>query len=106
MTGEDFVKLCYKEKESMMQGYFAEDSESEAAMIIKEMIQSGASREDLYRLVNTILTDNYYTLLLGIDGACSLGDQQVMYKLYDEDENLLNECGEIEESAYSYFMQD
>ena len=106
MTGEEFVKLCRKEKDSMMQIYFTEDSESEASRIIKEMVQTGTSKEDLYRLVNTVLTDNYYTLLLGIDGACSLGDKQIMYKLYDEEGNLLNECGEIEESAYSCFIEN
>ena len=51
-----------------------------------------------------MLKESYYTLLLGLDGGCSLGNKQVTYKLYDEEGNLLNECGEIEESAYSYFM--
>ena len=105
MTGEEFVKLCLKEKESMLRIYFTEDSESEAGVIIKEMVRAGANKEDLYRLVNTVLTDNYYTLLSGIDGACSLGDKQVLYKLYDESGNLLNECGEIEESAYACFIE-
>ncbi|SFO64275.1 hypothetical protein SAMN05216351_12221 [Pseudobutyrivibrio sp. JW11] len=52
------------------------------------------------------MTDSYYTLLLGIDGACSLGDKQITYKLYDEEGKHLNPCGEIEENAYQYFMED
>lgn len=44
-------------------------------------------------------------MLLGLDGECSLGDQQNSYKLYDEDGHCLNPCGELEESAYSYFME-
>ena len=78
MTGEEFVKLCRKEKDSMMQIYFTEDSGSEASRIINDMVQTGTNKEDLYRLINTVLTDTYYTLLLGIDGACSLGDKQII----------------------------
>lgn len=28
------------------------------------------------------------------------------YKIYDEENNLLNECGEIEEAAFKYFMEE
>ena len=53
----------------------------------------------------TFIDEKYYTLLLGLDGEAALGNVQNAYKLYDEDGNLLNECGEIEEAAYRYFME-
>lgn len=106
MTGKDFVELCHTEKESILESYFAEDGESEVAAMIKELINDGLNKDNLYKLVNTVMTDSYYTLLLGIDGACSLGDKQITYKLYDEEGKHLNPCGEIEENAYQYFMED
>lgn len=57
-------------------------------------------------MLNLVLNENYYTLLLGLDGEAALGNVQNAYKLYDEDGNLLNERGEIEEAAYRYFMEN
>ena len=106
MTGKEFVQLCHTEKENTLDSYFAEDGESEAATMIKELVNAGVNKDDLYKLVNTVMTDTYYTMLLGLDGACSLGDKQITYKLYDEEGKHLNPCGEIEENAYQYFMED
>ena len=106
MTGKDFVQLCHTEKENILDSYFEEDGESEAATMIKELVNAGVNKDYLYKLVNTVMADTYYTLLLGLDGACSLGDKQITYKLYDEEGKHLNPCGEIEENAYQYFMED
>lgn len=106
MTGKEFVKLCHDEKESILASYFADEGESEVSAIIKRLIQAGISRDELYRLVNTVMTDSYFTLLLGIDGASSLGNTQETYRLFDENGELLNPCGEIEENAYSYFIEE
>lgn len=106
MTGKEFVKLCHDEKENILASYFAEDRESEVASILKSLIQAGVSKDELYRLVDTVMTDSYYTLLLGIDGAGSLGNTQKTYKLLDENGELLNPCGELEENAYSYFIEE
>ena len=105
MTGKEFVKLCHDEKESILASYFADNGESEVSAILKILIQAGVSKDELYRLVDTVMTDSYYSLLLGIDGASSLGDTQETYKLLDENGDLLNPCGEIEENAYSYFIE-
>ena len=106
MTGEEFVKHCYDEKESILRQYFAESSESSVGEILSELIRSGADKEQLHKLVDTVMTDSFYTILLGLDGAASLGGEQVTYKLYDEEGSLLNECGELEESAYEFFIGD
>ena len=106
MTGKEFVKLCHDEKENILASYFADDGESEVSIIIKRLTQAGVSKDELYRLVDTVMTDSYYTLLLGIDGACSLGNTQETYKLLDENGKHLNPCGEIEDNAYSFFMED
>lgn len=68
--------------------------------------EQGISKDDLYDLLNLVLKENYYTLLLGLDGEASLGNTQITYKLYDENGNLLNECGELEAAAYRYFVEE
>ena len=52
-------------------------------------------------MISLILNETYYYLLLALDGEASLGGAQVCYKIYDEEQNLLNECGEIEAAAFA-----
>ena len=104
MNGEDFVKLCFKEKETILKEYFNLNSQTEVAQRINGLIQNGINRDDLFELISLVLSENYYTILLGLDGEAALGDKQVNYKVYDENGNLLNPCGEIEEAAYRYFV--
>lgn len=106
MTGEEFVKLCYEEKESILKEYFKKESESIVAEKIRELIKSGISKKVLFDLIDSVMTESYYTLLLGLDGAASLGGKQISYQIYDEDGVLLNKCGEIEENAFSFFMEE
>lgn len=106
MNAEEFVKNFYKEKQDVLNGYFNEDEESEAGVIINKLIDSGVHKDVLYSLVDSILIDTYYTILLGLDGEANIGGTQMTYKIYDEDDNLINECGEIEEKAYEYFQEN
>ena len=99
MTGEEFVKLCHAEKESVLREYFRRDSESRAAEMIRSLVQTGTDETALHALLDLVLSESWYTMLLGLDGAASLDGEQITYQLYDEDETLLNPCGEIEEAA-------
>lgn len=105
MTGEEFVKSVFDEKQQLINEYFKENSQTMAGIKIRELISKGIPKEQLYELVEMILTDAYYGFLLGLEGSASLGDKQAEYKIYDEDGMLLNECGEIEENAYKYFIE-
>lgn len=105
MTGEQFVKLCYEEKKTILAEYFNPNSSS---VVGKNQCNNWTRyiKDDLYDLLNLVLKENYYTLLLGLDGEASLGNTQITYKLYDENGNLLNECGELEAAAYRYFVEE
>ena len=105
MTGEEFVKKVYAEKEQLKKEFLSEDSQSSVALIIRKLVSDGAAKEQLSELVEQLLTDTYYDLLLGLDGASSLGDTQQEYKIYDEAGELLNECGDIEAAAYKIFYE-
>ena len=104
MTGEQFVKLCYEEKKTILADTSIPPSSADGK--ISAITEQGISKDDLYDLLNLVLKENYYTLLLGLDGEASLGNTQITYKLYDENGNLLNECGELEAAAYRYFVEE
>ena len=106
MTGEQFVKLCFDEKESILKEYFAENTCTEVGERLRLLIADGASKDNLYEVVSLILNETYYSLLLALDGETSLGGTQMSYKIFDEEQNLLNSCGEIGEAAFKYFMRE
>lgn len=88
-----------------MAKYFAGDTETEVGEMIRTLVAGGTDRDTLYAMVSSLLNETYYSLLLALDGEASLNGVQMMYKVYDEDENLLNECGELESASYEYFME-
>lgn len=95
MTGEQFVKLCFEEKESTLKGYFDENISTEVGERLRLLISDGASRDALYEMISLVLNETYYSLLLALDGEASLGGTQICYKIFDEEQNLLNGCGEM-----------
>lgn len=69
------------------------------------LISDGANRDFLYEVISLVLNETYYSLLLALDGEASLGGTQICYKIFDEEQNLLNECGEIEAAAFECFIE-
>jgi len=84
MTSDEFAKNFYIEKLNFLKSCF---------------------EEQLKEVIDTLLTDVFYSVLLGLDGENSIGDTQQIYKIYDEEGNLISDCGELEASAYEYFHE-
>ena len=105
MTGEEFVKLCFIEKEAILKQYFDERCTTEVGRKINHLLGDGADIEALYHLIDLVLKETYYNFLLALDGEASLGGKQVNYKLFDDEMNQLNDSGTIETAAYQYFME-
>lgn len=103
MTAEEFVKNCYKEKEKMKKIYFDKYKETYVGEQIKNIISKGISIDEIKELIDSVMNETFYTMLLGLDGETSLGDVQMQYKLYDENNNLIEG---IEENAYDIFMSE
>jgi hypothetical protein len=55
----------------------------------------------MHGILGAALTDTLYTVLMALDGEASLGEAQVLYRLYDDKGNLLT--GELETAAYEAF---
>ena len=62
-------------------------------------VQKGKLRE----VIDLLLDDVFYTILLGLDGESCIGNIQQTYRIYDEDNNIISDCGELEISAGDYF---
>ena len=103
MTAEEFVKNCYKEKENMKKIYFDKEKETYVGEQIKNIVSKGVSYEEVKELIDSVMNEAFYTMLLGLDGETSLGDVQMQYKIYDENDNLLDG---IESYAYELFMNE
>lgn len=104
MTAEEFVNNCYKEKQEMLKIYFDKEKETQVGNQIKNIVSKGSILNDEVKgLVNSVMNEVFYTILLGLDGETSLGNIQMQYKVYDENDNLLDG---IESYAYDSFMNE
>ena len=107
MTSDEFAKNFYLEKLKFLKSCFEEHPKHPNAVNvkIKEMALDSTQQEQLKIVIDTLLTDVFYTILLGLDGESSIGNTQQTYKIFDEDSNLISNCGELEASAYEYFHE-
>ena len=106
MTTEEFAKNFYLEKMSLLKSSFdfETDKMTYVATKMRELKLDTEQTEKLKHIVSSLLTDTFYTVLLGLDGSASIGDSnQEVFKIYDEQENLISDCGELEVEAYEYF---
>ena len=60
----------------------------------------------LKEAIDSSLTDTYYTVLLALDGSTGIGGMQHTFQIFDEDKNLISECGELESEAYEQFHEN
>ena len=99
MKAKEFAEMCYAEKEIQLKEYM-NGNESDLAL-------STEQEKILYKLVDTVLTDTYLTLLYALDGTTSLGNgRQENFKLYGEDGELVFDSGELEMATYEAFYEN
>jgi hypothetical protein len=103
MKPEDLVKLFKAEKDSLLDLYIARDAQTAVAKKIEELNLSPEQRDLLKNLLSDVLTDIFYTILLGLDGCGQIGGKQIEYQLADEKGNPLTGSGGIEAHAWEVF---
>lgn len=101
ITPEKFVQELKDLQESLVEDYFSFDSEISRIRRLKESGFNESQIELTKGVVNEVLTDALYTVLLGLEGSASIHKHQIMYKLLDEESNELT--GEIEPIAWEKF---
>ena len=105
---DEFVRNFYLERKKLISTYFDFDSERKTYVStkIQELNLNEEQTEKIKHIISTLLTDTFYTILLGLDGSACIGEYQKDYKIYDENENLISDCGELEAEAYEYFHEN
>jgi hypothetical protein len=97
--------IFVRQKEDMLSAYFDPESGSSVTPQIAEMGLSEEQAKALRTILDGSLTDAFYTMLLGLDGAVSIGGLQSDYELRAEDGALLT-GGELEAAAWEHFYGD
>ncbi len=104
MDAEYFVSRFKAEKDDYFRDVFSTDKSLSSAQA-KALSEKLGGDQELRELVDTVLTDTYYTILLALDGCATLGGMQHTFKIFDEDDNLISDCGDLEEPAYLAFQE-
>ena len=104
MTAQEFAQALKDEKEGMLASYFGR-GESPAGTLLKNLGAPSADEKILRDFLDGVLTDAFYTMLLGFDGETALGRSgQQAYKISLTDGSVVSEGnGELSNSAFSVF---
>ncbi|MFC4323237.1 hypothetical protein [Litchfieldia salsa] len=105
MTAKEFVELFYNEKNELIKQYFSNSQVTEVGSKIDSLGLTENQLAKMKDVLDVVITDIMYSILLGLDGEASIGGVQQNYKLYDENRLELTNSGEIEQYAYEYFHE-
>jgi len=103
MSTEKFVKNFYDEKQGFLKSYLSGD-DSSVSQKNRSLDLSPDQSKVFESIIDDVLTDTLYTVLLGLSGSATIGDSQVAYKIFGEDGNEID-SDEIEEYAWCYFQE-
>ena len=108
MTSDEFAKNFYIEKLKFLKSCFEQSPQypNTVNTKIKEMGLTEIQTDQLKEMIDVLLNDVFYGVLLGLDGECPIGNIQQVYSIYDEEGCLISDWGELEVSAYDYFHGD
>jgi len=85
----------------MLAAYSNANSGAMVATLIKDAALTPEQRKQVLAALDTALTDAFYTILIALDGAGSLGDNQQSYTLHDELGNVVSSGdGRLEAAAW------
>ena len=103
MNAQQFVSHWLELKSELLEAFVGEQSTAEAATQLRRLGLTPEQNDQLRVAIDGILTDTMYTLLLGLDGAASIGTDQQPYTIADQEGNVISRGGELAEAAWSAF---
>ena len=104
MNANDFVSAWRSEKDALLAVFTDPASGSATARLFSELQLNSTQQNSLAAALNAALTDTFYTLLLGLDGAAQIGGVQQQFHISNPDGTLVAKPGEIEASAWEQFQ--
>jgi len=106
MTPAEFVTHWRKEKDDLLALFMGTRSETLVSQKISSMGLTAQQTMVLLDVLDLALTDTFYTLLLGLDGAASIGGVQHGYRVLDENGDLICGDGCVVSEAYAQLQVD
>jgi len=86
MDANTFVDNWVRQKEELV-GFFCDaESETYVRRLIDELDLGPEQETQLRLVIDSALTDTMYGLLLGLTGAASIGKDQRIYKIFDDEQ--------------------
>ncbi len=88
--------------------YCGGSSQTAVGSMIESLELTSEKKVIMQRIVDSILTDAFYGILLGLDGAATLGTNQQGYTIHDEAGVLITAAddGELEGPAFELFQEE
>jgi hypothetical protein len=106
MTPAEFVTHWRIEKDELLALFMGIKSKTLVSQKISSMDLTEQQTKAMRDVLNLALTDTFYTLLLGLDGASSIGGVQHGYRVLDEDGDLICGDGCVIAQAYAQLQAD
>ena len=106
MTPAEFVTHWRMEKDELLALFMGSGGKTLVSQKISLMGLTEQQTSALHDVLNLALTDTFYTLLLGLDGASSIGGVQHDYRVLDEDGDLICGDGCVIAEAYAQLQAD
>lgn len=103
MDAIQFAKNWRVLQDELVDGVMDHNGRTEASRRVEAMALTTDQVAQLRGLLDVVLRDTLYTLLLGLDGCASIGPDQQVYRIHDEDGNLLSQSGQLEAAAWEVF---
>ncbi|SIT19418.1 hypothetical protein [Achromobacter sp. MFA1 R4] len=103
MDAKEFVGNWNALRGELLGTFMAADGGSAVAAKVRELGLSAAQLEGLRGVLDLALRDTMYALLLGLDGAGSIGDSQEQFTIAGEDGVVIED---IESEAWECFHGD
>lgn len=106
MTTREFVEACKAERDALLALYAEQGSGSAVSAHLDAANLSQQQMAEVIAALDIALTDTFYTLLMGLAGAGSLGGSQQEYRLSDEHSQPISPTGDgdLESLAFEIFQ--
>ncbi len=102
----DFVRAAKAERDAMALTYSAANAGSAVGGHLAKAKLTDAQRKEVTAAIDQVLTDAFYTMMLALDGAASLGTIQQSYRILMEDGSEISAGdGSLESAAFQVFQQ-
>jgi len=106
MTPKKFASLFREEKDDLLKLFMEQKDATHVGVLIASLELSPEKTKVLHDILDGVLTDAFYTILLGLDGCASIGSEQNEYSLTDESGNEITPNLGLDSEAWQMFHSE